>query len=138
MPDTTCSGVPCNITHCFGECSAVHRQWDCRLQGTPTNYTANLTSEALVIPVNTSAHGDVYFSIIHHLHRKDDFAVYTITLYDVNHLTEVDLRQAHAGQDGDKIATLWGPSPGGLNGVRSLIHLRVMYQFFSTNKAALL
>ncbi|KAK9906806.1 hypothetical protein WJX75_008398 [Coccomyxa subellipsoidea] len=82
--------------------------------GPVNNYTAILTGDKMVPPLNTSAHGEVDFSIHHHIHSKDDTAAYTITLFQVNHLIEVDLRQAHEGQPGDKIATLWRPSPNGL------------------------
>lgn len=95
----------------------------CGMQGPVDNYTAILTGDKMVPPLNTSAHGEVAFSIHHHIHSKDDTAAYTITLFQVNHLIEVDLRQAHEGQPGDKIATLWGPSPNGLGQVSDLFLL---------------
>ncbi|BDA45997.1 hypothetical protein COCOBI_08-0890 [Coccomyxa sp. Obi] len=83
--------------------------------GTPTNLTAMLTGNQVVPPVNTSADGEVDFIVYHFKHHKDDYAAYTISLYGINHLVEVDVHQAHEGQDGDRVATLWGPSAHGLN-----------------------
>ncbi len=87
------------------------------MQGTPTNLTAMLTGDQVVPPVNTSAYGRVDFTVHHFQHHKDDSATYTISLYGVNHLVEVDMHQAHEGQNGDRVAILWGPSPHGLNNV---------------------
>ncbi|CAL8462133.1 g1664 [Coccomyxa elongata] len=82
--------------------------------GTPTNLTAMLTGAQVVPPVNTSAYGRVDFTVHHFKHHKDDSATYTISLYEVNHLVEIDMHQAHERQNGDRVAILWGPSPHGL------------------------
>lgn len=82
---------------------------------------ANLRGDQVVPPVNTTAHGEAEFAVHHHKKKKDDkkdYVTYNITLFQVNHLKEVDLRQAQQGQPGDKIAILWGPADNGLNQVR--------------------
>ena len=89
----------------------------CWLQAT-TTYAAILTGDQMVPPVNTTAHGEVDFAVHQHKKSKDDFVSYNITLFQVSHLKEIDLRQAQQGQPGDKIAILWGPSDTGLNQVR--------------------
>ncbi|EIE24296.1 hypothetical protein COCSUDRAFT_41546 [Coccomyxa subellipsoidea C-169] len=80
-----------------------------------TTYAAILTGDQMVPPVNTTAHGEVDLAVHQHEKSKDDFVSYNITLFQVSHLKEIDLRQAQQGQPGDKIAILWGPSDTGLN-----------------------
>lgn len=105
----------------MGRALLLHKKqshaWQSWVQGTPTNLTAMLTGDQVVPPVNTSANGSVEFTVHHYKHHKDDSATYTISLYGVNHLEIVDMHQAHEGHVGDRVATLWGPSPHGLDNV---------------------
>lgn len=79
----------------------------------------------MVPPVNTTAHGEADFMVHHKKHKKEktDTVTYNITLFDVDHLVEVDMRQAPPGAPGDKIATLYGPEMNGMSQVSTSLHL---------------
>jgi len=88
-----------------------------QLQKPVSTYVAILTGDQVVPPVNTTAHGEADFAIHHHKKKKDDYATYNITLFEVDHLKEVDLRQAQDGKEGDLVIALWGPADNGLSQV---------------------
>ncbi len=94
------------------------------LQKSPATYVAILTGDQMVPPVNTTAHGEADFMVHHKEHKKDktDTVSYNITLFDVNHLVEVDMRQAPPGAPGDKIASLFGPEANGVPQVSIFLH----------------
>lgn len=89
----------------------------CSLQKPVSTYVAILTGDQVVPPVNTTAHGEADFTIHHHKKKKDNYATYNITLFEVDHLKEVDLRQAQYGKEGDLVIALWGPADNGLSEV---------------------